>query len=218
MKLTNHKKDAKSGNADSLVVFLHGYGANGLDLLGLGDPLGEHLPNTAFVAPDAPFVCSVNPAGFQWFPISYIDGSSVDEMHAGMNDAVQHLNAYLDALEIETGIPAEKTVLVGFSQGTMMSLHVAPRRKSALACVVGFSGRLMEPEKLKQEAIQKPEVLLIHGDIDDVVPYSEMGIAADALNDAGFKVFTHTSKGTAHGIAPDGLGQALGFIKMGLGE
>lgn len=218
MTLTVHKKQAQSGEADSLVIFLHGYGADGRDLLGLADPLAEHLPNTTFVSPDAPFPCVVNPAGFQWFPISYIDGSSKEEMEQGIEKAVDHLGTFLDEIAVETGIPASRTVLLGFSQGTMMSLHLGPRRAEKYASIVGFSGRLLYHEDPNGEIQHKPDVLLIHGDQDDVVPYTEMANAANTMTADGFKVYTHTSKGTAHGIAPDGLGQALGFIKMSLGE
>jgi len=93
-----------------------------------------------------------------------------------------------------------------------MSLHVAPRRDTAFAGIVGMSGMLVEPERLASEAIQKPPVLLVHGDQDDVVPYTEMAKAADALSAAEFEVYTLTSEGTAHGIAPDGLGAALQFM------
>jgi len=217
MTLTNHQKPAASGTADSLVIFLHGFGADGKDLLGLADPLAEHLPNAMFMAPDAPNSCSVNPMGYEWFPIPMIDGSTIDASLSGRDAAAVTLNMFLDEVAKETGISADRTVLIGFSQGTMMSLHVAARRTTPVAGVVGFSGRLVEPEKLEDEMKSKMPILLIHGDQDDVVPYSDMGIAADALTKAGFETYTHTSKGTAHGIAPDGLGMALGFIHKVLG-
>lgn len=216
MTLTNHQKPATSGTADSLVIFLHGYGADGNDLLGLADPLGEHLPSTMFMAPDAPNQCGLNPMGFEWFPIPRMDGSTPAQAAAGRDAAVDKLNAFLDAVAVETGIPASRTFLLGFSQGCMMSLHVAPRRADAFAGVIGMSGMLVEPEKLAAEAIQKPPILLVHGDQDDVVPYSELAKAADALSAAEFEVYTLTSKGTAHGIAPDGLGAALQFIKQNM--
>ncbi|MFB9570729.1 alpha/beta hydrolase, partial [Saccharopolyspora hordei] len=102
---------------------------------------------------------------------------------------------------------------VGFSQGTMMSLHVAPRRADPVAGVVGFSGRLMQPEHLEAETISKPPVLLIHGDQDDVVPLESLPQAADALVAAGFETYSHISKGTGHGIAHDGLSLALSFLR-----
>ena len=120
------RKEPVSGSIRSIVVFLHGYGANGADLLGLADPLAEHLPDTLFVAPDAPEACAGAPFGFQWFPIPWIDGSSEEESMRGMQAAVEDLNAFLDALMVDEDVLPEQVVLFGFSQGTMMSLHVAP--------------------------------------------------------------------------------------------
>ncbi len=211
--LDSARKGAPQGSAKRLVVFLHGYGADGADLLGLADPLGPHLPDTAFVAPNAPERCIGNPYGYQWFPIPWIDGSSQEEADAGMQAAAGDLNAYLDVVMDEEGVDAANTILVGFSQGTMMSLHVAPRRDVSFAGVVGLSGRLLTPETLEDEVRQKPPILLIHGDADEVVPVSSLPDAGNALTAAGFEVFAHISKGTGHGIAPDGLQVALAFIR-----
>lgn len=208
------RKPAQSGDADSLVIFLHGYGADGGDLLGLADPLGPHLPDTAFVAPDAPERSTMNPMGFQWFPIPWIDGSSEDEAEQGMLRAVDDLNAFLDRMMAEEGLTPDRVALVGFSQGTMLSLHVAPRRDAALAGVVAFSGRLLAPETLADEVRVRPPVLLIHGDADDVVPPASLPEAAEALEQAGWtELYAHVMKGTGHGIAPDGLSVALAFLR-----
>ncbi len=215
--LNSERREAASGKGTSLVVFLHGYGANAQDLLGLADPLAPHMPDTVFVAPDAPEQCAGSPMGYQWFPIPWIDGSSEEDSTAGMERAVGDLNAYLDTVMQEEGISADKTVLFGFSQGTMMALYVAPRRSEAVAGVVGFSGRLMSPELLEDEAVVKPPVLLVHGDQDDVVPPASLPEAADALTAAGFEVYAHVMKGTAHGIAPDGLSVAAAFMREKLG-
>ncbi len=211
--LDSNRTGVAQGAAKRLVVFLHGYGADGADLLGLADPLGPHLPDTVFVAPNAPERCIGNPMGFQWFPIPWIDGSSEEEAEAGLRSAADDLNAYLDAVMAEEGVTAAQTALIGFSQGTMIALHVAPRRDDAVAAVVGFSGRLLSPDLLADEAKQKPPILLIHGDADDVVPVSSLPEAGNALSAAGFEVFAHISKGTGHGIAPDGLQVALAFLR-----
>lgn len=212
--LNAERKEPLSGETRSAVVFLHGYGANGADLLGLADPLGEHLPDTLFVGPDAPEACAGAPFGFQWFPIPWIDGSSEEESMAGMARAVDDLNAFLDALMLDEDLMPEQVVLFGFSQGTMMSLHVAPRREDAVAGVVAFSGRLLAPDLLADEVVSRPPVLLIHGDQDDVVPPQSLPEAAEALQNAGWEeVYAHIMKGTAHGIAPDGLSVALAFMR-----
>ncbi len=211
--LNSERRDAASGSAKSLVIFLHGYGASGPDLLGLAEPLATHLPDTVFVAPDAPEKCSGNPEGFQWFPIPWIDGSSVQESTAGMDHSVADLNAYLDQVMQDEGIGPENTILFGFSQGTMMALHVAPRRTISFAGVVGFSGRLMSAELLKHQTVTKPAILLVHGDQDEVVPAVSLSEAGDALTAAGFQVYAHVMKGTGHGIAPDGLSIAAAFMR-----
>ena len=212
--LNSGRIEPKSGSIRSAVIFLHGYGANGADLLGLADPLGEHLPDTLFLAPDAPEDCAGAPMGFQWFPIPWIDGSSQEEAEAGMARAAEDLNAYLDGVMVDEDLLPEQVVLFGFSQGTMMSLHVAPRREDPVAGVVAFSGRLLVPELLEDDVVSRMPVLLVHGDQDDVVPVQSLPEAAEALQKAEFKeVFAHIMKGTGHGIAPDGLGVALAFMR-----
>lgn len=211
--LSGPERPAASGTADSLVVFLHGYGADGADLIGLAEPLAPYLPNTRFAAPNAPEPCVNNPMGYQWFPIPWLDGSSPVEAARSAHAAFAALDGWLDG----TGMAPERTVIVGFSQGTMMALHVGLRRKVAVAGIVGFSGRLLEPERLAAEITVKPPVLLIHGDADPMVPFASLAEAAAALGAAGVPVETHVSKGVGHGIAPDGLRLALDFIRTRLG-
>jgi phospholipase/carboxylesterase len=212
-KLTSDRKGAPVGQVRSIVVFVHGYGADGADLLGLAQPLAPHLPHTAFYAPNAPEPCAGNPFGFQWFPIPWLDGSSEQAAHDGLEAASADFNAFLDGIMATEGVGPEALALVGFSQGTMISLHVAPRRDVPFAGVVGFSGRLLEADRLEGETTARPPVLLVHGDADEVVPISSLSDAADALDDAGFEVYAHVSKGTAHGIAHDGLSLALSFLR-----
>lgn len=206
------RKAARSGKARSLVVFLHGYGADGADLLGLADPLAPHLPDTVFVAPDAPEPCAGNPMGRQWFGIPWMDGTPEEEAKAGVARSAEDINAFLDARLAAEGLGPEALALVGFSQGAMMSLHVAPRRDPAVGAVVAISGRLLAPELLA-EVKTRPPVMLIHGDRDPVVPFAEMDRAAEALAAAGFDVYGHIMEGTPHGIAPDGLSVTMQFLK-----
>ena len=216
--LNTLRKEPLSGETRSVVVFLHGYGANGQDLIGLADPLAEHLPDTLFLSPDAPETIPGMPMGLQWFPIPWIDGSSEEESERGMMAAVEDLNAFLDAMMVDEDVLPEQVVLFGFSQGTMMALHVAPRREDPVAGVVAFSGHLLRPELLADDTVSRPAVLLVHGDQDDVVPPQSLPQAAEALQEAGFKdVFAHIMKGAAHGIAPDGLSVALAFMRDKLG-
>ncbi|MBM9593059.1 alpha/beta hydrolase [Roseitranquillus sediminis] len=216
-ELTSGRKGPK--DATAALVFVHGYGADGRDLLSLAEPLAPHMPGVAFYAPDAPEPCTGNPMGRQWFPIPWLDGSTEAAAEASMTRSVADLNAFIDKVLADEGLAPERLALVGFSQGTMMSLHVAPRRQEPLACVVGFSGRLVGPERLPGEVVSRMPVLLLHGDADEVVPPEHLPEAAKALQEAGFDVSAFVMRGTAHGIAPDGLGVALHFLreKLGLG-
>jgi phospholipase/carboxylesterase len=213
--LTGPSRPALSGKADSLVVFLHGYGADGNDLIGLAEPLAPHLPDTRFLAPNAPERCGNNPFGFQWFPIPWLDGTPEPVARASAAAAFAALDGWLDEVAIET--PPERTVLFGFSQGTMMALHVGLRRREPVAGIVGFSGRLLDPELLLGEIRSRPPVLLVHGDEDPMVPFASLAEAERGLEAVGVEVATHVSRGVGHGIAPDGLGVALGFIRARLG-
>lgn len=213
--LTTVERPAASGSANSLVIFLHGYGADAEDLIGLAEPLAPHLPNTQFLAPNAPDPCVNNPMGFQWFPIPWLDGSSPVAAETAAQRSFGLLDRWLDEVAEEGFAPA-RTILFGFSQGTMMALQVGLRRKVPLGGIVGFSGRLLRPERLVAEVTSPTPVLLVHGDADPVVPFDHLSEAAEHLTEAGIDTYTHVSRGTAHGIAPDGLSQALHFIRQRL--
>jgi phospholipase/carboxylesterase len=213
MALKVRRAGPASGKARSLVVLLHGYGADGADLIGLAEPLAGVLPDTLFLSPDAPEPCRVNPMGRQWFPISWIDGCSEAEMAAGVLRSSRLLDAWLTETMATEGLGPEATALVGFSQGTMMSLHVALRRPDALAAVVGFSGRLADAP---DEAASAPPVLLVHGDRDEVIPVEAMAEARNGLAALGVPVEWHVSRGVGHGIAPDGLRLGAQFLRARL--
>jgi phospholipase/carboxylesterase len=212
-KLAADRRPPASGRLRNVVIFLHGYGADGSDLLGLAEPLSPHLPDTLFLAPDAPERCLNNPFGYQWFPVPWLDGSSEAAAAEGMARAVADLDAYLDEVLEKEAVTPEQIALFGFSQGTMMALHVGPRRSPGPACIVGFSGRLLVPERLASEAASRPPVLLLHGDSDEMVPPSSLNEAAEALTREGFETYAHVMRGTGHGIAPDGLSLALAFLR-----
>jgi phospholipase/carboxylesterase len=196
--------------ATHLVVLCHGYGSDGNDLIGLAPHWRGLLPGAAFASPNAPDRCQQAPSGYQWFPLSRIDPH---ETLKGAESAAPKLNAFIDAELARLHLSGDRLALVGFSQGTMMALHVALRRPDPFAGIVGFSGRLLEPARLAAEIASRPPVLLIHGDEDPMVPVAHLAEATDALAAAGVETRTHVSPGTGHGIAPDGLGLALGFIR-----
>jgi phospholipase/carboxylesterase len=196
--------------AKSLVVFLHGYGADGNDLIDIGRLWSEAMPDTAFVSPHAPEPCAEAPVGRQWFPLAGVDPSG---LRSGVLGAAPVLNAFLDAELTRHKLMEDRLALVGFSQGTMMALHVAPRRQKALAGIVGYSGLLPGPEFLAGEVRHKPPVLLIHGDADPLIPSLALFAAARVLGDAGFKVEWHVRPGLAHGIDQEGLDLGATFLK-----
>lgn len=211
------RRGAASGKAKSMLIFLHGYGADGNDLLGLAGPLAPHLPDTVFLAPDAPERPKGTPFGYQWFPIPWLDGSSEALATAGLEASAADLNAFLDARLADEGLADAAMAVFGFSQGAMMAFEVLPRRQKKAAGIVACSGRLIAPERLAGEALSRPPVLLMHGDEDAVVPFADMSLAGQALAAAGFAVSGHVMRGSGHGIAPDGLGVAVGFLREVLG-
>ncbi|WP_282064736.1 alpha/beta hydrolase [Aliiroseovarius marinus] len=215
--LESKRREAASGTTKSVVVFLHGYGADGADLLGLADPLSEHMPDTTFIAPDAPEKCLGNPMGYQWFPIPWLDGSSEEDSMRGVEMAEGDINAFLDQVLEDEGIEPSQLIVFGFSQGTMMSLRVLPRRDEPIAGLVAFSGRMLEPDQFADNVVSKLPILLVHGDQDDMVPPGHFSESGEVLQAAGFETYGFIMKGTGHGIAMDGLSVALSFMLDKLG-
>ena len=201
---------ASGGKPKSLVVFVHGYGADGNDLLGLGREWAEALTDTAFVSPHAPEPCAGAPMGRQWFPLTMRDPH---EFSRGVAGARPILDRFLDAELERHGLDEPACALVGFSQGTMMALHVGPHRRRPLAGILGYSGLLADPKALSSSPVQRPPVLLIHGDRDDLIPVAAVFSAAQGLAAAGIPVEWHISPGVPHGIGPDGLELGLGFLR-----
>ena len=197
------------GKPGHLVVLLHGYGADGNDLIGLAPLLGQLMPDVVFHAPNAPQPCEGNPFGYQWFGISRLDPAIA---LAGVQAAAPVLDAFLDETMAAHGLDEAKTVLVGFSQGTMMALHVGLRRKKQLAGIVGFSGMLAGAELLQSQLQNKPPVLLVHGDSDEMLPHGLTQRAAEALTAAGLEVGVHIAKAVGHSIDESGLQLAARFL------
>jgi phospholipase/carboxylesterase len=198
------------GPATHLVVLVHGYGADGQDLIGLADHWKALLATVAFAAPNAPTRIPGGP-GFQWFPISRIDPH---EMLKGVEAAGPALDDYLDAELARLGLPPERLALAGFSQGTMLSLHVGLRRKVRPAAIVGFSGLLAGSPPTSESGADIPPILLTHGDSDQVIPPQAMFLAASQLGLAGAAVQWHLARGMGHGIDPDGLAMAGQFLNL----
>lgn len=196
------------GKAKSIVVLMHGLGADGNDLIGLAPMMAEHLPDTHFISPNAPYPCDMAPMGHQWFSLR--DWSPA-AMLRGADQVAPVVHRFADDLLERLSLPEEKLAWVGFSQGTMTALHVALQRQHNCAGVVGFSGALVT-----QSITSKPPVCLIHGEQDMVVPFQAMGIAERILRGAGVLVETHRRPQLGHGIDPEGLDAAIAFLKTRL--
>jgi len=201
-------KPANGRPATSLVVFLHGYGADGNDLIDIGRAWAPVMPGTAFVSPHAPQPCADAPGGRQWFPLSLAD---LDRLWPGVEHAAPALNAFLDAELARLGLSQARLALVGFSQGAMLALHVGPRRDPAIAGVIGYSGYLIGPEHLADTS-SRPPILLVHGDDDMTVPVLALHAAAPPLGAAGFEVEWHVRPGLGHGIDMDGMRLGAEFL------
>ncbi|MBN9591337.1 MAG: alpha/beta fold hydrolase [Alphaproteobacteria bacterium] len=201
------------GAATHLVVLCHGYGADGNDLIGLAPHWQRLLPTVAFVAPNAPEPCAGSPSGYQWFPISRLDPA---EMLRGVESAADVLNDFLDSELSRHGLPPERLALVGFSQGTMMSLHVGLRRPARPFAIIGYSGVLAGAEALPPQEPDAPPILLVHGDADPMIPAEALFASATALGRAGAAVQWHVSPGVGHGIDPAGLSLGGAFLALAL--
>ena len=199
-----------SGNpAKQLIVFLHGFGADGRDLVTLSQFFATDFPDAHFIAPNAPFPCEMSPVGHQWFSLR--DWSS-ESLLKGANEVAPILNLFLDTQLKRLHLKDENLALIGFSQGTMMSLFVALRRPKPCAGVVGFSGSLIG----ETGVVSKPPICLIHGNDDMVVPYGAMTLAEAILKHHGVPVEAHTRDGLGHGIDQEGLDIAVDFLKKNL--
>ena len=214
IELSGPEAGPVSGGApDSLVVLVHGYGADGNDLIGLAPLFAQALPGAAFVSPHAPYPCEMAPFGRQWFSIQNEDPlSRLEEIR----HAAAILDAFIDARCAALGIADDRLALLGFSQGTMMSLFVAPRRAVPCAGVLGYSGRLEGADLLAAETVSRPPVVLVHGDSDELLPLDRLEHARAALAENGFTVDAHVRPGLGHGIDEAGIEIGRRFLSSRL--
>ena len=200
---------AAGGRPQSLVLLLHGLGADGNDLISLAPYWAQNLPNTEFISPHAPFPCDMAPFGRQWFSLQ---DRSPDMILAGVKAAAPILDAFVDAELKKRGLADDRLGFVGFSQGTMMSLYVALRRPRACAAIIGYSGALIGADDLGAEVKSRPPVLLVHGDADPIVPFTAMAAASHALKAASVPVETLARPGLPHSIDDEGLIRGGAFL------
>lgn len=211
-EIKNFYEFGNTTNPKNIVFLLHGLGSNGQDLISLAPYWAQGLPETLFISPDAPFDCDMAPVGYQWFSLLSRDPENIQ---AGIEIAFPILTAFVKQQAERFGVPLSKTALVGFSQGSMMSLYTAPRLDEKIAGVVGYSGALFGEEGLLQDPdeFEKPPIRLIHGQADEVVSVSGYHNARDVLTKAGFDVSGHTTPGLGHSIDEAGVQSGAQFLQ-----
>jgi phospholipase/carboxylesterase len=214
-RLSGPRVAPRSGAAQQLVVLLHGVGADGEDLIGLAPALARWLPQAAFVAPNGPEPCDMAPFGYQWFSLQ--DRRPAALLH-GVQAATPLLDGFLDEELARHGLDARSLALVGFSQGTMLALHLAPRRPAPVAAVLGFSGALVGAETLPAEVRSRPPVFLIHGDADEIVPVGALAAAVAGLQAADIAVRFEIRPGLSHAIDPEGIAHGGAFLAAAFAE
>ncbi len=206
---------ARGGKPKQLAVLLHGWGADGNDLIGLAPALAPVLPEAEFLSPDGPFECD---AGFgrQWFSLGDRSprGDMAEPVMAARLAAVAPtIDAFIDAALAERGLTGDKLALVGFSQGTMAALYVGLRRAQGPAGILGYSGHLVAGRGLRREANARPEILLVHGEDDEILPVQATRAAEQTLAAEGYRVSAVYRPGLGHGIDEDGLRHGAAFLK-----
>jgi phospholipase/carboxylesterase len=209
-KITNGSslQPSSGGAPKQMVVLLHGYGSNGEDLISLARHWQHLLPDALFLAPNAPQRFGYGSA-YQWWPLSAL---SPQALAAGAASAAPAIDAFIDRKLEQYGLTDADLALVGFSQGTMMALHVGLRRPRQVAGILGYSGALTGAAELPSQARGKPPVLLIHGSADQIVPVAALHAAARELERLGIDVRTHISRGLGHSVDPEGLRLGAAFL------
>lgn len=215
----------KDQKITSLVVMLHGYGADGNDLIGLAPFFAQSLPNTAFHSPDGSQTCEMSPFGKQWFSLAQCDGdflrrtpatqeTAFEAMYEGACQAATKVEEYIHGLMDQYNLKENQVALLGFSQGTMMALHIGLRHKAEFAAIIGFSGALVGASHLNSERNSSPPVLLIHGEDDDMLPINALDLALTALEKSGLSPKSLKCANLPHSIDQTGAMAACDFLKQ----
>ena len=194
----------------SAVILLHGYGGDGKDISMLTLNWRRFLPNTVFLCPDGHEKCPINPTGFQWFDLSREDPKYV------LNQSIKaekKINKFIGEVKKYFNLVSSKICILGFSQGSMFSINLGLTSDENYACVVSFSGKIINKEDLQKRKKSNTKFLLIHGDLDEVVPATNLLEAKDFLLRLNIDVKTNMIKGSGHNIAVEASSLALNFIK-----
>ena len=197
----------------SAVILCHGYGGDGKDISILANYWRAHLPNTIFICPDAPEKCAASPTGFQWFDL--IDQTPEQVLSKSLV-AESKLNKLIDEVKDNNNLLAKQIVIGGFSQGCMISLQTGIKRKDTINSIIGYSGRIIDTEHLNKNIISRPNIILMHGDIDQIVPVNSLLEAKDFFNKNNYKVESKIFKNCEHRIPTEGSSLGLQFIKKHL--
>jgi len=214
----------ENGEINSLIIFLHGFGADGQDLMGLAPFFAQHFPQTAFYAPNGPQPCEISPFGRQWFSLTRYDpdylrrqpatqATAFENMYKGAEEAAPALQTYIDGLQEKHRLTANKIALIGFSQGTMMALHLGFRQHTPYAALVGFSGALVGAGHLKADKTNDCPTLLVHGEADDMLPVHSVDLAAQGLKTADITADIIKRPHLPHAIDQEGCQAAVRFLQ-----
>lgn len=195
------------------VILCHGYGGDGKDISLLANYWQTFLPETIFICPDAPEKCKVSSTGYQWFDLM---DQAPDQILAKSLLAEMKLNTLIDEVKKKNEISANEIALGGFSQGCMISLQTGIKRKDKINCILGYSGKIIDLNHLEKNINSRPEIILMHGDKDEVVPISSLLEAKDFFNKKNYQIETKIFKGCEHRIPTEGTSLGLKFIKRNL--
>ena len=197
----------------SAVILCHGYGGDGKDISILGNYWRAHLPDTIFICPDAPEKCVASPSGFQWFDL--IDQTPEQVLSKALVSESK-LNKLIDEVKNKNELLANQIIIGGFSQGCMISLQTGIKRKDTINSIVGYSGRIIDKNHLEKNIVSKPNIILMHGDLDQIVPVNSLLEAKDFFNKNNYKIETQIFKNCEHRIPSEGSSLGLQFIKKHL--
>ena len=201
------------GSPQQIVLLLHGYGSSGADLIALAPHWQRDLPDALFLAPNAPRRLSNLSSGYQWWPLSAFTQQA---LASGTASAAPAIDAFIERKLRQYGLTEANLAIIGFSQGTMMALHVGLRRPRQVAAIVGYSGMLTGEHELAHLPITRPPVLLVHGSADPVVPVAGLHAAKTQLEHLGVDVTAHISPGVGHSVDPVGLRMGGEFVVRAL--
>jgi len=217
--MTNYNLEAISispfskNKPQQVIVLCHGYGGDGQDISNLAIHWQRFLPETIFLCPNAPEICAVNPQGYQWFDLS----SDKEELILEKSlIAEEKLNTFIDQILNNFQLEPNNLALVGFSQGCMMSIQIALKKKKQISCLIGYSGKVINQKHLSDNIHSKPKIFLMHGANDTLVPPTHLLEAKEYLVKHGLKIKTKLFKDCEHRIPVEGSSLGLGFLKKNL--